>query len=178
MKKIILSIFAICLISTSIFAQKVYKFPSASNAIVKITVDTDLWTVDNSDGILTISPSSSAHSNNFVCMMWASDDPTSETAIDDIAGQASTVVSSLLTDLTWAEEVTDFENNGVTFVGTDGVGYYSSDDGSSTKMVTSIMLLMPDSTNVLALVFFSTESTYDKYEDSFLNMILSIEPAN
>ncbi|MBP7077619.1 MAG: hypothetical protein KBB11_11275 [Bacteroidales bacterium] len=111
-------------------------------------------------------------------MMWASDDPTSETAIDDIAGQASTVVSSLLTDLTWAEEVTDFENNGVTFVGTDGVGYYSSDDGSSTKMVTSIMLLMPDSTNVLALVFFSTESTYDKYEDSFLNMILSIEPAN
>ncbi|HQL69924.1 MAG: hypothetical protein KA793_04515 [Bacteroidales bacterium] len=109
-------------------------------------------------------------------MIWASEDPSSETAVDDIAEQASTVVSTLLSDITWAEEVTDFENNGITFVGTDGVGYYVADDGSSTKMVTSIMLLIPsDQNNIIALVFFSTEDTYDVYEQSFLDMVLSIK---
>ncbi|HNQ69525.1 MAG TPA: hypothetical protein PKN32_14190 [Bacteroidales bacterium] len=177
MKKILLSILAFYLISNCIVAQIEYIFPSAISPIIKISVDTNLWTVDNSDGVFTISPSSSEDSNNFVCMIWASEDLTSENVFDDLAAQATAVVNTLLTDVTWAEDVTDFENNGITFVGTDGGGYYNLEDGSSLKMVTSIMFLLPDSINALALVFFSTETTYDKYENSFLNMILSIKPA-
>jgi len=176
MKKTLLVLILVSMIPVFNYAQKVFNFPSSSNKIIDITIDTKTWSVDNTEGIMTISPLSSAHSNNFVCMIWASEDPSSETAVDDIAEQASTVVSTLLSDITWAEEVTDFENNGITFVGTDGVGYYVADDGSSTKMVTSIMLLIPsDQNNIIALVFFSTEDTYDVYEQSFLDMVLSIK---
>jgi len=44
-------------------------------------------------------------------------------------------------------------------------------------MSTTIMLLMPDETNILTLVFFGTNDAYDKWEESLLDVILSMKPA-
>ncbi|HPG73525.1 MAG TPA: hypothetical protein PLM49_04480 [Bacteroidales bacterium] len=175
MKKSIIILVLISMIPALSFAQKVYQFPGQSDPIFSITIDNN-WTVESADGVFTISPSSSMYSDSFVCLMWASDNPNSETAIDDIAEAASMVISTVLEDVTWAEDITDFTNNEITFVGTDGSGYYVSSEGSRTKMVTSILLLIPPTyDDVVAFIFFATEDAYDQYEDSFLNMVLSIK---
>lgn len=175
MKKNMLILLLFCVIPAISFAQKEYQFPGQADPIFSITIDNN-WTVENSDGVFTISPSNSLYSDSFVCLMWASDNPGSETAIEDIAEAASMVISSVLEDITWAEDVTDFTNNEITFVGTDGSGYYVSSEGSRTKMVTSVLLLIPPSYDeVVAFIFFATEEAYDQYEESFLNMVLSIK---
>lgn len=175
MKKAILSVLFICAIVAAGVAQKTYKFP-AENPLIKIPVSTDKWTVEDSDGILTISPKSD-DSGNFFCMVWTTADPSSETAIDDLATEATNLASTLLSDLTWAEDVSDFENNGISFVGMDGEGYYVADDGSETKFMCSVMLLLPDGESCVALVFFSASDLYSTYEDDFLELVLGIKPA-
>ena len=42
---------------------------------------------------------------------------------------------------------------------------------------TTVMILMPDDTNLFTLVFFGTADAYDKWEESLLEVILSIAPA-
>jgi hypothetical protein len=175
MKKAILSVLFICAIVSAGLAQKMYKFPE-DKALIKVPVSTDKWTVENSDGIMTISPKSDA-SGNFFCMIWTTADPSSETAIDDLATEATELAAALLTDLTWAEDVSDFENNGISFVGMDGEGYYVADDGSETKFMCSVMLLLPDGESCVALVFFSASDLYSTYEDDFLELVLGIKSA-
>lgn len=175
MKKTILVLFIVSLIPVINYAQQVYSFPSSSNKIMDISVDTKTWTVNNSEGIFTISPLSSLYDKSLVCMMWASLNPTSENAIEEIATQAFSIIESKLTNVTWIEETSQFENNGISFVASDGTGYLT-DGETSTKMVTSVMLLiMPDNINLIALVFTSTEDAYDIYEKKILDVILSIK---
>lgn len=144
--------------------------------LIKIPVQTDKWNVENSDDVMTISPKSDL-SGNFFCMIWTSANPSSETVIDDLSSEATNLASSLLSDLVWGEEITDFESNEISFVGMDGKGYFVSEDGAETPFMTSVMLLMPDDVSCIALVFFSATELYNNYESDFLDLILSITPA-
>lgn len=175
-KLIIVSLFLIAFAGMS-YAQKTYRIPESGNAIVKIDVPTDKWKVTNEDGLFSIVPNDTGESSRLITMIWASTDPTSETAIDDLVNDAFDVVESLLVDITWAEETTDFDSNGISFVANDGWGYYVNEDGSKDKMSTTVMLFMPDDTNLMTLVFFGTSDAYDKWEESLLEVILSMRPA-
>jgi len=177
MKKLLLISVLFMLVSAVGFAQKTFGIPS-SGSIVDIKVPTDKWTVTNEDGLFSIVPKDEGESSRLITMIWASTDPTSETAIDDLVTEAFDVVEALLTDITWAEETSDFENNGITFVANDGYGYYVNEDGSKDQMSTTVMLFMPDDTNIMTLVFFGTSEAYDKWEESLLEIILSMEPSN
>lgn len=175
MKKTIFSILFLLTIIAAGFAQKTYRFP-VENSLIKVPVNTDKWAVENSDGIMTISPKDDL-SGNFFCMIWTSEEPSSETAVDDLAAEATNLASTLLSDLTWAEDVSNFENNEITFVGMDGSGYHVAEDGSETPFMASVMLLIPDGVSCVALVFFSESELYSTYEDDFLELILGIIPA-
>lgn len=177
MKKILLlfSVFAFFLVSTT--AQNVYSIPENSKSQVEITVPSDKWEVTNKDGVFSMVPIDSGESSRLFTMIWSSSNPTAEDALDVLADEAFTVIESFLVDITWAEEVSDFENNGIVFVASDGYGYYINEDGSRDQMSTTIMLLMPDDVNILTLIFMSTSEAYDKWEESLLDVILSMEPA-
>jgi hypothetical protein len=175
MKKAILSVLFICAIVSAGLAQKTYKFPS-NDPLIKIPLSTDKWILEDSDGTLIISPKGD-DSGNFFCMIWTTDNPSSETAIDDLATEVTELAAALLADLTWAEDVSDFENNGISFVGMDGEGYYVADDGSETKFMCSVMLLLPDGESCVALVFFSASDLYSTYENDFLELVLGIKTA-
>ncbi len=177
MKKLLLISFIISVTTVISTAQKVYHIPDAGETLIDITVPADEWVVTNEDALFSIVPNDTGETARLVTMIWASTDPTAETAIDDLATEAFDVVESLLEEITWSEDVSDFENNGVTFVANDGYGYYVNEDGSRDQMSTTIMLLMPDETNILTLVFFGTNDAYDKWEENLLEVILSIESA-
>ncbi|PLX09942.1 MAG: hypothetical protein C0596_00200 [Marinilabiliales bacterium] len=177
MKKLFLITLVLVASTLISIAQKVYNIPDKGDALVEITITTDKWEVTNDDGLFSIVPNDTGETARLITMIWASEDPTSETAIDDLANEAFDVVESLLVDIEWAEDITDFENNGITFVANDGYGYYVNEDGSRDQMSTTIMLLMPDETNILTLVFFGTNDAYDKWEESLLDVILSMKPA-
>lgn len=177
MKKLVLITLVLVTATLAGVAQKTHMIPSRSDAMVEISVPADKWEVTNEDGLFSIVPNDSGETGRLITMIWASEDPTSETAIDDLATEAFDVVESLLEDIEWAEDITDFENNGITFVANDGYGYYVNEDGSRDQMSTTIMLLMPDDTNILTLVFFGTNDAYDKWEEDLLEVILSMKPA-
>ncbi len=159
------------------FSQETYKIPDNGPAQVEISVPTDKWTVTNKDGLFSMVPNDSGESARLITMMWASADPRVEDAIDLLTEEAFATIESLLEDITWAEDVSDFESNGISFVANDGYGYFVNEDGSRDKMSTTIMLMMPDDTNILTLVFFSTSAAYDKWEKELLEVVLSIKPA-
>ncbi|MDD2636306.1 MAG: hypothetical protein PHW82_12520 [Bacteroidales bacterium] len=177
MKKL-LTIVGIFLLSATLgLSQKTYKIPNNGPAQVEISAPTDKWTVTNKDGLFSMVPNDTGESSRLITMMWSSADPNAEDAMDVIANEAFDVIESLLEDITWAEETSDFENNGISFVASDGYGYYVNEDGSRDQMSTTIMLMMPDNTNILTLVFFSSNEAYDKWQDSLFDVILSIKPA-
>lgn len=180
MKKLVfLSTLLILLSSTVVFAQKTYKiYNAAGDDILKISVPTEKWNVTNEDGLFSLVPNDSGETSRLITMIWASSDPTSETAMDDIINEAFDVVESLLTDIEWAEDISDFESNGISYVANDGYGYYVNEDGSKDKMSTTVMILMPDDSNLFTLVFFGTADAYDKWEEGLLEIILSITPNN
>jgi hypothetical protein len=178
MKKLLLISALFMLVSSVGFAQKVFGIPEAGKSIVNITVPTEDWTVTNENGLFSIVPKDEGESSRLITMIWASTDPTSETAIDDLVNDAFDVVGALLEDIVWAEETSDFESNGISFIANDGYGYYKNEDGSKDQMSTTVMIFMPDDTNVMTLVFFGTSEAYDKWESSLLEIILSMTPAN
>ncbi len=177
MKKILLLSAALFLLSSLSIAQRTFNIPETGSPIVKVIVPTATWTVTNKEGLFSIVPIDEGETSRLVTMIWASDNPSSETAIDEISTDAFDVVESLLVDIVWEEEISEFESNGVSFVANDGYGYYENEDGTKDKMSTTIMLLMPDEVNVLALVYFGTPEAYDKWSESLLEIILSITPA-
>jgi len=128
MKKLFLITLVIVASTLISIAQKVYNIPDKGDALVEITIPTDKWEVTNDDGLFSIVPNDTGETARLITMIWASEDPTSETAIDDLANEAFDVVESLLVDIEWAEDITDFENNGITFVANDGYGYYVNED--------------------------------------------------
>lgn len=177
MKKILFLSAAIFLISSLGMAQNTFNIPNSGKPIVNIVVPTASWTVTNKDSLFSIIPIDEGETARLITMIWASNNPYSETAIDDISKEAFDLVESLLVELSWDEEVTDFDSNGISFVANDGYGYYENEDGTKDKMSTTIMLLMPDEVNILALVYFGTPEAYDKWSESLLEIILSITPA-
>ncbi|HOZ30977.1 MAG TPA: hypothetical protein PLL66_08675 [Bacteroidales bacterium] len=177
-KLVLLSALFICL-SSVVFAQKTQKiYNSAGDAVLKVSVPSDKWNVTNEDGLFSLVPNDSGETSRLITMVWASTDPTSETAMDDLVNEAFDVVESLLVDIEWAEEISDFESNGISYVANDGYGYYVNEDGSKDKMSTTVMILIPDDTNIFTLVFFGTADAYDKWEEGLLEIILSIAPNN
>jgi len=179
MKKLVfLSSIFICL-STIVFAQKTHKiYNSAGDAVLKVSVPSSDWNVTNEDGLFSLVPNDSGETSRLITMIWAASDPYSETAMDDLINEAFDVVESLLVDIEWAEDISDFESNGISYVANDGYGYYVNEDGSKDKMSTTVMVLLPDDTNLFTLVFFGTADAYDKWEESLLEVILSIAPVN
>lgn len=177
MKKLLLLSAIVFLFSTLGIAQENFRIPDNGKTIVNITVPTSTWSVTNEDGLFSIVPIDEGETSRLVTMIWAAEDPYSETAMEDIAVDAYDVVESLLVDVTWNEELSEFENNGISYVANDGYGYYVNEDGSKDQMSTTVMLLMPDDVNILALVFFGRPVAYDKWEESLLEVILSMTPA-
>ena len=94
----------------------------------------------NEDGLFSLIPNDSGETSRLITMIWAASDPYSETAMDDIINEAFDVVEALLVDIVWAEDISDFENNGISFVANDGYGYYVNEDGSKDKMSTTVMI--------------------------------------
>lgn len=178
MKKLLLISALFMLISSVGFAQKVFGIPTSGKSIVNISVPTSDWTVSTEDGLFSIVPKDEGESSRLITMIWASSDPTSETAIDDLVNESFDVVESLLEDIVWAEDLSEFENNGISFIANDGYGYYKNEDGSKDQMSTTVMIFMPDDVNVMTLVFFGTSEAYDKWESSLLDIILSMTPVN
>lgn len=182
MKKRILFIIAATLILSMSFAQKslslgdlVY-FPDTKNPVIKMQVPSAKWNVTNENNLLSIIPKDSGETSRLITMLWASENPYNDDAMTKIVNDAFDIVETLLTDITWQEDMNTFEHNGISYTALDGVGYYQNDDGSKDKMSTSIMILIPDEVNVLALVFFGTNEAYTKWEEQLLNVFLSIEP--
>ncbi len=164
------------LISSACFSQKVFGIPDSGKSIVNISVPTSDWTVTNKDGLFSIVPKDEGESSRLVTMIWASTNPTAETAVDDLVNEAFDVVESLLEDIVWAEDLSEFESNGISFIANDGYGFYKNEDGSKDQMSTTVMIFMPDDINVMTLVFFGTSEAYDKWESSLLEIILSMTP--
>lgn len=178
MKKLLMISMFFVILSGMAMAQKTYRVPETGTPIVKVDVPTDKWTVTNKDGLFSIIPIDSGESSRLVTMIWASSNPSSETASDDLVNEAFDVVESLLGDITWAEEISDFESNGISFIANDGWGYYANEDGTKDQMSTTVMIFMPDDVNIMTLVFFGTSEAYDKWEKSLLEIVLSIRPAS
>lgn len=177
MKKTLFLSAAFLLMSLLGIAQSTFKISSNGKPIVEIVVPTASWSVTTTDSLFSIIPIDEGQTSRLITMIWASKNPQSETAIDDIANEAFDVVEALLEDITWNEELSEFDNNGISFIAQDGQGYYANEDGSKDEMTTTVMLLMPDDVNVIALVYFGTPEAYDKWSKSLLEIILSIIPA-
>lgn len=178
MKKLLMISLFIVVLSGIALAQTTYRIPETGTPIVKVDVPTDKWTVTNKDGLFSVVPKDSGESSRLVTMIWASANPNSETATDDLVNEAFDVVESLLVDITWAEEMSDFESNGISFIANDGWGYYKNEDGSKDQMSTTVMIFFPDDKNLMTLVFFGTVEAYDKWEKSLLEIVLSIKPSS
>ena len=177
MKKLLLLTCVVLTFSALGFAQKTFHVPESGKSIIDISVPMDKWNVSNEDGLFSLTPNDTGETSRLITMVWASEDPYSETAIDDITTEAFDVVESLLVDIEWAEEISEFDSNGIAFVANDGYGYYENEDGTRDQMSTTIMLFMPDDVNIMTLVFFGTNEAYDKWEESLLEVILSMTPS-
>jgi len=180
-KSILITIIAVFTISFA-FAQKsvtntTYSFPSKGDAIIKYSVPTANWNVTDENNLLSLTPKGSGETSRLITMIWASENPYAEDAMTVIVNDAFDVIETLLTDLTWQENMNTFENNGISFTALDGFGYYVNEDGSRDRMSASIMILIPDEINILTLLFFATDQAYDKLEKELLDIILSITPA-
>ncbi len=179
-KSILIAIIAVFTISFA-FAQKsvtnTYRFPSKGKAIINYSVPTANWNISDENNLLSLIPKDSGETSRLITMIWASENPYAEDAMTVIVNDAFDVVETLLKDITWKEDMNTFENNGISYTALDGYGYYVNEDGSKDRMTTSIMILIPDETNILALLFFATDQAYDKWEKELLEIILSIKPA-
>jgi hypothetical protein len=174
MKKILLIIVAVLMITNLSFAQKKESFPTG-DAIITIEVPSG-WDADNEENLLSVSPVGDSESDRLIVMVWASENPYADDAMDVITDEAFDLVETLLVDIEWGEETTEFESNGIEYAAIDGFGYYVNEDESRDYMSASIFLFMPDDTNLLTMVFFSTQDAYSFHEDALLEMILSIAP--
>lgn len=162
------------LLNVAVVCQNV-NYPTDINPIISLNIPADKWEFTKDDGLLNINPISHDEDDRLVVMIWASENPESESALDDISVEAFELVTTVLTDLEWHSETSEFENNNVVFTALDGYGFFINDDFSVDIMNTTIMLFMPDSKNVLSLVFFGTPDSYDKWENELLELIMSIK---
>ncbi len=176
MKKILLILTA-CLFSVSIlYSQKYYVLPNEGQPAFKVFVPEGIWDADVSDEILSLSPLTYEDNDRLFMLIWASDNPDADNAIDLITMDAFSIVESFLHNIEWGEEVGEFEINGIDFAAIDGFGYYDEGDGIMDIMVASVMIFTPNIFDLGALVFIGTPESYDKWEENLLEIIMGISP--
>lgn len=177
MKKIILLAVALFVMAGFTQAQnKKYYFPPTGESLVYISINTSIWDVSNEENLLSFSPLDDTDKGRMISMIWKSEDPNNEEAVTLLVEECFDLVESLLTDLTWDEETSEFEINGMDFVAIDGWGNYANEDGTKDEMMTTIMIFFPDDYNKMAFVYIGLEEAYVQHKESFIEIIQSITP--
>jgi hypothetical protein len=177
MKKIILLSVTFLFTASLVFAQtKIYNYPVAK-PIVSMEVPTSTWSVSIEDDLVTFQPNDDTDTGRLIAMIWKSDNPYSEDAVDVIIDEAFELVEEILVDLEWKEESSEFEINGIEFAGIDGWGNYVNNDGSKDEMMVSVSIFLPDNDNICVFVFFGLNEAYDKHGEEFLEIMMSLKPS-
>jgi hypothetical protein len=175
MKKLLLLGMALFIVS-AVSAQKTFYYPGTGTPIIKIQIPTDVWAVSNDESSLSFSPTDDTDTGRMISMIWKSENPGAEDAVTALVNESFELVETLLTDLTWDEETSEFDINGIAFVAIDGWGNYTNEDGTKDEMMSTIMIFFPDDDNMLTFVYIGLEEAYSKHKESFLTIIQSIEP--
>ncbi len=175
MKKLLLLGMALFIVS-AVSAQKTYYYPDTGTPIIKMKIPTSTWSVSNDESSLSFSPADDTENGRMIAMVWKSEDPGAEEAVTNLVNESFELVETLLTDLTWDEETSEFDINGISFVAIDGWGNYTNEDGSKEEMMATVMIFFPDDVNMLTLVYIGLEAAYTKHKEDFLGIIQSIEP--
>ncbi len=178
MTKNIFLIICLSFIITNLGFGQIYSVPSEDNPIINITVPTDLWEFSRSRTMVNISPIESGEDDRLLVMLWASDNPGLENALDIITSDALAIAGSFLKNLSLEDESYKFTINNTSFIAIDGYGYYKNDDNSEDMMTTTIMLFLPDKNNIMALVYFATTEANEKWNKDLKDVINSITPVN
>jgi hypothetical protein len=175
MKKSIVFV-SMLLIATALFAQtKMYYYPAKGKPIISMSVPATTWTVSNESSYMSLQPEDKSNDGRLIAMMWESSNPGAEDAVTSLVNESFELVETLLSDITWKDETTDFQINGIDFVGIDGWGNYVNKDGSKDEMMVSVSIFFPDDNNLMAFVFFGLNSAYDKHGEELLNIMMSIK---
>jgi len=175
--KNILLLSIVCLITTNVvFAQtKAYNYP-ITKPIITMEVPTKTWTLSIENDLLSIEPIDNTNTGRLIAMIWKSDNPAADDAVDVLIDDAFSVVEDILVDLVWKEETSDFEINGVEFVGIDGWGNYVNKDGTKDEMMVSVSIFFPDSDNICVFLFLGHNEAYDKHGEVLLQIMMSLKP--
>jgi len=174
MKKLLLLSMAIFIMS-AVSAQNTFYYPSKGTPIIKLKIPTDVWTVTNDETSLSFAPIDQSESGRMISMIWKSTNPGAEDAVTALVEESFDLVESLLSDVTWDEETSELEINGISFVAIDGWGNYVNEDDSKDVMMATIMIFFPDEDNMLTFVYIGLETAYSKYKVQFIDIIQSIE---
>lgn len=176
MKKFYFIIILTFIVKISLHSQTNFNMPVNTKASITITIPEKNWTITNEKEFTMISPKGEGESSRLAVFVWGSTNPSKENAVDELTQEAFELISGILTDTEWSEEISEFTNNGVSFVASDGVGYYVNEDNSKDLMSCSVFLILPDNLNIVTLVYFGTNESHDKWKDELLQIILSIKP--
>ncbi len=178
MKKAILFLAVLFVFGAASAQTKKFYYPAKGKSIISIEVPTKTWTVSNEASYMSIQPSDDTNNGRLIAMMWESSDPSAEDAVTKLVNESFELVETLLTDIEWKDETTDFKINGIDFVGIDGWGKYTNKDGSKDEMMVSVSIFFPDDKNIMTFVFFGLNAAYDKHGDTLLTIMQSIKSAN
>lgn len=174
--KRLLFVFTLLFITVTSFSQTTkHNYPKTGKPIITIQVPSN-WTVTNETNYLSFAPDDKSDYGRMISMIWKSENPGAEDAVTVLVEESFDLVETLLTDLEWDEETSDFTINGIDFVAIDGWGNYSNEDGSKEEMMATVMIFFPDDTNLVTFVYMGLEKAYTKYKDEFLGIIQSIKP--
>lgn len=176
MRKATLFILALFVISAVSAQTKTFYYPAKGKSIISIEVPKN-WTVSNEESYMSIQPDDDSNDGRLIAMMWESEDPSAENAVTTLVNESFELVETLLTDIEWKDETTDFKINEIDFVGIDGWGQYVNKDGSKDEMMVSVSIFFPDDKNLMTFVFFGLNSAYDKHGETLLEIMMSIKSA-
>lgn len=160
---------------TAATAQTKYYYPGSGTRIISLNVPSN-WVASNEATYLSVQPDDDTDYGRMIAMIWESEDPAAEDAISVLVEEGFDLVETMLTDLTWDEETSEFEFNGIDFVAIDGWGNYSNKDGTKEEMMATVMIFFPDEENLMTLVYIGLEKAYTRHKDEFLSIIQSISP--
>lgn len=175
MKHILFTAFGLllCLIA---YSQKTFNLPSEENPIMSITVPLDEWEADLDDNLFFFKPRLEGDLNRLFISIWSPEDPSSDDAFDKTIDESFQFVELILTEVYWAEDLAEFDINGIAIYAIDGAGYFQNDDGTSDEMSCSIMVLIINETYAMSLIFISTPESYNKWEEKVLEVLFSMQP--
>ncbi len=175
MRKIIFTFIALLVATASWSQTKTYHYPG-DEPIVSLKVPSKTWIVNNESAWMSIKPDDNTEEGRMIAMIWKSDNPDAEDAVTILVDESFELIESILVDIEWGEETTEFDNNDISFVGIDGNGYYVNDDNSKDQMMVSVSILILPDGNLLTFVFFGLEDAYTKHKDELIDIMLSITP--